>query len=113
MDEVHFQQYDSSCRMGIAPGVGDAGHYPRRKSMGYFDTVRLRHGRFVCGRERGCFNAQTCWHFLRQIEATSVTTERRVVVIIDIEYAQSSRRYLWRRPSRQKARIRVPALRQR
>ena len=46
MDEVHFQQYGSRCRMWVPPEVKDPvlQHHPTRKSVGYFGAVRLRDG---------------------------------------------------------------------
>ena len=85
MDQVHFQQYGSRCRMWIPPDIADpvVRHYPGRKSMGYFGAVRLRDGRFVYRRESERFNAQTCWDFFKQLERTSTRRGRRVVVIAD------------------------------
>jgi len=53
MDEVHFQQHGSRCRMWIPPEVKDPVllHHPTRKSMGYFGAVRLRDGKFVFAQE--------------------------------------------------------------
>src|SRR5580692_5918560 len=53
MDEVHFQQYGSRCRMWIPPEVKDPvlQHHPTRKSVGYFGAVRLRDGKFIFARE--------------------------------------------------------------
>jgi hypothetical protein len=41
MDEVHFQQHGSRCRMWIAPEIKDPVllHHPTRKSVGYFGAV--------------------------------------------------------------------------
>jgi transposase len=85
MDEVHFQQYGSRCRMWVPPEVADpvVRHFPGRKSVGYFGAVRLRDGRFVFRRESECFNAQTCWDFFKKLERISARTRRRVVVITD------------------------------
>jgi transposase len=85
IDEVHFQQYGSRCRLWIAPDVVDpiVRHFPGRKSVGYLGAVRLRDGRFVFRREPECFNAQTCWDFLKQLDRTSASPGRRVVVITD------------------------------
>ncbi len=85
MDEVHFQQYGSRCRMWVPAELRDPvlRHYPGRKSVGYFGAVRLDDGRFVYRREPERFNAQTCWDFLKQLERTSTRRGRRVVVISD------------------------------
>ena len=57
IDEVHFQQHGSRCRMWIPPEIKDPVllHAPTRKSVGYFGAVRLRDGRFVFRQETGKF----------------------------------------------------------
>ncbi len=69
MDEVHFQQHGSRCRMWVPPEVRDpvSLHHPTRKQVGYFGAVRLSDGRFHYQRESGRFNARTCWDFLRSL----------------------------------------------
>ena len=85
MDEVHFQQHGSRCRMWVAPETKDPVllHQPTRKSVGDYGAVRLRDGRFFFRQETGKFNALTCWEFLKELCATSTRTARRVVVITD------------------------------
>jgi hypothetical protein len=85
MDEVHFQQYGSRCRMWVPPEVKDPVllHHPTRKSVGYFGAVRLRDGKFVFARETTQFDAQTTWSFLAQLRQRSRRSNRRTVVIID------------------------------
>jgi hypothetical protein len=85
MDEVHFQQYGSRCRMWIPPEIKDPvlQHHPTRKSVGYFGAVRLRDGKFLFAREPNRFNAMTTWDFLRLLHRRSLKSRRRVVVITD------------------------------
>jgi hypothetical protein len=85
LDEVHFQQHGSRCRMWIAPEEKDpvVRHEPNRKSIGYFGAVRLRDGQLVTRREDRSFNGQTFWRFLKELEVTSRMEDRRVVVISD------------------------------
>jgi len=85
MDEVHFQQHGSRCRMWVPPEIQDPvlHHHPSRHSIGYFGAVRLRDGRFFSRREAGRFNADTCWQFLQALRAATARTARRVVVITD------------------------------
>lgn len=85
MDEVHFQQHGSRCRMWVPPETKDPVlfHQPTRKSVGYYGAVRLRDGRFFFRRETSQFNALTCWEFLKDLRALSTRTDRRVVVITD------------------------------
>ena len=46
MDEVHFQQHGSRCRMWVPPEVDDpiCLHAPTRKSISFFGAVRLQDG---------------------------------------------------------------------
>ena len=85
MDEVHFQQHGSRCRMWVPSQIKDPVllHHPTRKSVGYFGAVRVRDGRFFFWREVEKFNAVTCWQFLKDLRAASTRTARRVVVIAD------------------------------
>jgi transposase len=85
MDEVHFQQHGSRCRMWVPPETKDPVllHHPTRKSVGYFGAVRIRDGRFFFRRETDKFNAVTCWQFLQDLYAISTRSARRAVVIAD------------------------------
>lgn len=85
MDEVHFLQYGSSCRMWIPPEEKDPVllHHPTRKSVGYFGAVRLRDGKFLAVREETRFDAQTTWVFYRRLDQVSGRAARRVVLILD------------------------------
>ena len=85
LDEVHFQQHGSRCRMWIPPEVRDPIllHAPTRKSIGYFGAVRLRDGKFVSRKESTVFDAATTWAFLKQLRHASSRAVRRVVVILD------------------------------
>ena len=85
MDEVHFQQHGSRCRMWVPPETKDPVllHHPTRRSVGYFGAVRLRDGKFFFHRETGKFNAVTCWQFLKDLRTASIRAARRVVVIAD------------------------------
>ncbi len=76
MDEVHFQQHGSRCRMWVPPEAKDPVLLPppTRKSVGYYGAVRLRDGRFFFRQETSKFNALTCWEFLRELGASGVAT---------------------------------------
>jgi hypothetical protein len=80
LDEVHFQQQGSRCRMWIPPETKDpvVYHHPTRKSVGYFAAVRLRDGKFVFRREIGRFNGETFWEFLKVFREVSVVPGRRI-----------------------------------
>jgi transposase len=85
LDEVHFQQQGSRCRMWIPPEDKDpiVFHHPTRKSIGYFGAVRLRDGRFEFHRETGRFNAESFWGFLQHLREATIESNRRVVLISD------------------------------
>jgi len=85
IDEVHFQQYGSRCRMWIPPEVEDPvlPHFPGRKSVGYFAAVRLRDGKFVYRREQEIFNGETFFSFAKDLRFRASHSGRRVVVISD------------------------------
>jgi len=73
LDEVHFQQHGSRCRMWVPPEVKDpvVHHHPTRRSVGYFGAVRLRDGNLLCRREADRFNGETFGEFLKLLYATS------------------------------------------
>jgi len=99
MDEVHFQQYGSRCRMWVPPEQKDPvlWHHPTRQSVGYFGAVRLRDGKFLAAREPEQFDAQTTWAFLRQLRQVSRGADRRVVVILDnAKYHHATLHRQWR-----------------
>ena len=83
LDEVHFQQQGSRCRMWIPPELKDpvVYHHPTRKSVGYFAAVRLRDGKFLFRREAGRFNGETFWEFLKVFREVSVVPGGRVMAI--------------------------------
>ena len=99
LDEVHFQQHGSRCRMWIPPETKDPVlyHHPTRHSVGYFGAVRLRDGRFCYRREMGRFNALSFGGFLKVLRARSAIPGRRVVVISDNAKYHRARLHLpWR-----------------
>jgi transposase len=99
MDEVHFQQHGSRCRMWVPPEVRDpvCVHAPTRKSISYFGAVRLRDGKLCASKPEGRFDAQTCWKFLRHLRRISARSGRRVVVISDnARYHHASLHAEWR-----------------
>lgn len=85
MDEVHFQQHGTRCRLWVPPEVKDPVllHHPTRKKVGYFGAVRLRDGRFVYQREDDVFNGETSFRFFRRMSRASCQSGRRVVIIAD------------------------------
>lgn len=99
MDEVHFQQHGSRCRLWVPPEISDpvCNHAPTRKSISFFGAVRLRDGKLVMSRPKGMFDAVTCWDFLRKLQQVSAQSDRRVVVISDnARYHHASLHEAWR-----------------
>jgi transposase len=99
LDEAHFQQHGSRCRMWVPPENKDPVlyHHPTRRSVGYFGAVRLRDGQFLYRREPGRFNGASFWEFLKLLREASATKGRRVVIITDNAKYHRSRLHLsWR-----------------
>jgi transposase len=84
-DEVHFQQYGSSCRMWVPPEVKKPVllHHPTRKSVGYFGAVRVRDGKMVVMREDESFNGETFFKFMKRLKRRSTRSGRKVVLVLD------------------------------
>lgn len=85
LDEVHFQQYGSICRMWVPPEAKDpvVKHNPTRKSVGYFGAVRLKDGKLVYEKELEKFNGESFLKFMKKLKKISSRTGKRVVVVID------------------------------
>jgi len=85
LDEAHFQQHGTSCRMWIPPEIKDPVllHAPTRKSVGYFGAVRLRDGKFVWSREVEAFDGETFAIFLKKLRKRAIRSQRKTVVILD------------------------------
>jgi transposase len=68
LDECHFQQHGSRCRMWVPPEETDPVllHAPTRKSAGVFGAVCVKEGRLVT-RRADKFNAATFQAFLEQL----------------------------------------------
>jgi transposase len=99
MDEVHFQQHGSRCRMWVPPEVKDPVvlHHPTRKKVGYFGAVRLRDGKFLAVRETDRFDAASAWSFLRRLRGISGRAGRRVELICDnAKYHHANLHAKWR-----------------
>ncbi len=57
IDEMHFQQHGSRCRMWISPETKKPIllPHPTRRSAGHYGAVRLRDGKFFFHRETDKF----------------------------------------------------------
>jgi transposase len=98
IDEVHFQQYGSRCRMWIPPEEKDPilKHYPGRKSIGYFGAVRLRDGKFVFRREDNVFDGDSFYEFLKQLYRNSKSGRKVILIIDNARYHHSRIHKEWR-----------------
>ena len=99
MDEVHFQQHGSRCRMWVPPEEDDPVclHAPTRKSISYFGAVRIRDGKLMMSAPRGNFDARTCWQFLRKLHDVACRSGRKAIVIADnARYHHASLHEDWR-----------------
>ena len=85
MDEVHFQQHGSRCRMWVPPEAKDPVLlcHPTRKSVGFYGAVRLRDGKFVFRREENKFNGETFHSFLKYLRRITAPCKRKIIIIID------------------------------
>lgn len=85
LDEVHFQQYGSRCRMWIPPEEKDPVvlHHPGRQSVGYFGAVRIRDGKLVYLRETGKFDGASFLAFVKHLWKTTSRSDKQAVVITD------------------------------
>jgi len=108
LDEVHFQQHGSRCRMWVPPEVKEPVllHAPTRNSVGYFGAVRLRDGKFIYAREEDKFNGQSCWQFLKQLRQRSLRSRKQVVIIIDnAKYHHALLHKAWREEAMPRLRL--------
>jgi transposase len=105
IDEVHFQQHGSRCRMWIPPEDKDpiVLHHPTRKGVGYFGAVRLRDGRFVFRREEERFTAETFFCFMKYLRKITAAARRRIIIISDnARYHHGRLHKDWRERNHQK-----------
>lgn len=99
LDEVHFQQHGSRCRMWVPPEIKDPVllHHPTRKSVGYFGAIRLADGRFVRRRESERFNAVTFWEFMKELRTKRRPGRRMVVIADNAKYHHGTLHRDWRK----------------
>ena len=99
IDEVHFQQYGSRCRMWIPPEVKEPIllHHPTRASVGYYGAIRLRDGKFAYKSEWDRFNGETCFSFLKYLRRISSHSGRKAIIICDnARYHHAKLHKTWR-----------------
>jgi hypothetical protein len=87
LDECHFQQHGSRCRMWIPPEVRNpvVMHASTRKSVACFGAVDLGTGRFV-SRCSPIFNAETFHAFIRQLLRHRRPGKRIIAVLDNAKY---------------------------
>jgi len=83
IDECHFQQHGTRCRMWVLPEEKDpiVQHAPTRKSVAFFGGVRVNDGRFVYTKEN-IFNADSFKRFLQKLHRNR-RRGKKIVVILD------------------------------
>jgi hypothetical protein len=87
LDECHFQQHASRCRMWVPPEIKDPIllHAPTRNSIACFGAVSLSTGqlvRMICK----VFNAETFQRFLKRLLRHRTRRGRMVIVLDDVRY---------------------------
>jgi transposase len=87
LDECHFQQHGTRCRMWVPPEIKDPVllHAPTRKSVACFGAVNVRSGKFV-SRNAPWFNAETFEVFLKQLIRHRARGKRMVLVLDNAKY---------------------------
>jgi transposase len=108
MDEAHFQQQGTRCRMWIPPEEKSPVvlQEPTRKSVGYFGAVRIRDGKFIFEREEQVFNAETTWSFLKKLRRAACHSGKPVAVIIDnARYHHATMHKKWRNDADEKFKL--------
>jgi transposase len=101
LDECHFQQHGTRCRMWVPPEVKDPVllHAPTRKSVACFGAVSLSSGKFIramCDK----FDAVTFESFLKQLLRHRSHDRRMVIVLDNARYHHAVLLKPWRRKYR-------------
>ena len=108
MDECHFQQHGTSCRMWIPPETKDPVllKKPTRESVGYYGAVRLRDGKFIYQREEDKFNAETFFRFIKKLRRLTARSKKQIVVITDnARYHHANLHRNWREECQSRFRL--------
>ena len=87
LDECHFQQHGTRCRMWIAPEEKDPVviHASTRKSIACFGAVSLHSGKFIYAIS-AIFNAVTFEAFLKQLLRHRSRNKTMVVILDNARY---------------------------
>lgn len=103
LDECHFQQHGSRCRMWIPPEVKDPVllHAPTRKSIALFGSVTANTGQIVTQMSK-IFNAETFLKFLKRILRTKKRGKKIVIVLDNAKYHHAIMLKSWLKKNRKK-----------
>jgi DDE superfamily endonuclease len=87
LDECHFQQHGTRCRMWVPPELKDPVllHAPTRKSVACFGAVNIRSGALLTQRS-AWFNAQTFEMFLKLLLRRRAKGKRMVLILDNARY---------------------------
>jgi transposase len=106
LDECHFQQHGTRCRMWVPPEIKDpvVEHAPTRKTIACFGAVSLETGRLVsswCEK----FNADTFGKFLKQLLRHKRPGQRMVVILDNARYHHAKLLEPWLKRQRNSLRL--------
>jgi len=103
LDECHFQQHGSRCRMWIPPEEKDPVvlHAPTKKSIALFGCVAAHSGALVTQMSK-VFNAKTFGKFLRKILRTKRRGKKIVVVLDNATYHHAALLKEWLKQNKEK-----------
>lgn len=98
LDEVHFQQHGSRCRMWVPPEERDPVvlHHPGRQSIGYFGAIRIRDGKFFYRREESKFNADSFFRFMKDLKKITSKHKKTILIIDNAKYHHANLHKDWR-----------------
>jgi transposase len=96
MDECHFQQHGTRCRMWIPPELKDpiVFHEPTRKSKAYFGGVRINDGLFVCI-QFDVFDAESFKVFLENLLKMRRRGKKALVILDNARYHHAEEISSW------------------
>ena len=101
IDECHFQQHGTRCRMWIPPEQKDpiVLHAPTRKSVAFFGGVRVNDGRFLYMQEE-IFNACSFKKFLQKLHRNRGRGKKVLVILDNARYHHAKDLQPWLRKYR-------------
>ena len=103
LDECHFQQHGSRCRMWIPPEEKDPIllHAPTKKSISLFGSVTANTGEIVTQMSK-IFNAETFLIFLKRILHTKKRGKKIIIVLDNARYHHAVILKPWLKENRKK-----------